>query len=350
MIAGIDTHKDTLAVAVIDPAGQVIISTEVANTPDGFRQLTTLLQLHAVDRIGIEGSGCFGRAVAIQLAELDSLEVREVPPTLTARERGTKPGQGKTDTVDAIAIARITAREKNLPQVRLHVGQAADLRALIDYRDQLVDERRLLGNRVHAELSAMRPGYHLQIRHLNQPGQIRAAQALMADDSSVRAGLVRRRLDRIQQLDAELAGMRATITTAVEATGTSLLEIYGVGPLIAARILGEVVDIRRYRTKHAFASCNGTAPLAASSGRTVRHRLNRHGNRKLNRCLYVIALTEVRADTAGRAYYRRKREQGKTGREAMRCLQRRLSDVIYRTLRNDLNTAQTPECSTLTAA
>jgi transposase len=109
----------------------------------------------------------------------------------------------------------------------------------------------------------------------------------------------------------------------------------GIGPLIAARILAEVVDIARYPSRHHFAAGNGSAPIPASSGRTVRHRLNRGGNRQLNRALYTIAITEIRADTEGRSYYQRKRAEGKTGREAVRCLKRRLSDVIFKTLRAD---------------
>src|SRR6185295_6518287 len=105
---------------------------------------------------------------------------------------------------------------------------------------------------------------------------------------------------------------------------------------VAAVVLGHVVDVRRYPTRHHFAAANGTAPIPASSGRTVRHRLNRGGDRQLNRALYTIAITQIRADTAGRAYYDRKRAGGNTSREALRCLKRRLSDVLYRTMRADL--------------
>ena len=122
-----------------------------------------------------------------------------------------------------------------------------------------------------------------------------------------------------------------------------MTSIYGAGPVVAATILGEVVDVRRYRSRHAFAAANGSAPIPASSGRTSRHRLNRSGNRTLNRALYTIAITQIRADTEGRAYYLRKRAEGKTAREALRCLKRRLSDVIYRTLHEDLAAAESSQ-------
>jgi hypothetical protein len=128
------------------------------------------------------------------------------------------------------------------------------------------------------------------------------------------------------------------IAAAVEQVHTGLTELYGIGAVSAATILGEVADIRRYRSRHAFAAANGTAPIPASSGRTSRHRLNRSGNRTLNRVLYTMAITEIRADTEGRAYYLRKRAEGKAGREALRCLKRRLSDLVYKTMHEGLAT------------
>ena len=116
----------------------------------------------------------------------------------------------------------------------------------------------------------------------------------------------------------------------------------GLGPVSAATILGEVADIRRYRSRHAFAAANGTAPIPASSGRTTRHRLNRSGNRQLDRVLTTIAITQIRVDTEGHAYYQRERAEGKSGREAIRCLERRLSDVVYKTLHDDLAAGRAP--------
>jgi transposase len=148
----------------------------------------------------------------------------------------------------------------------------------------LVSERSDLVNRVHAELTGLFPGYHHQIPNLIYRGHLQAAQELLADDQRVRAELARRRLARVLEIDGETAELKRRIAGYVTASGTSLTSIYGIGPIIAARFLSEVVDINRYPNRNAFASVNGTAPLAASSGRTQRHRYNPGGNRRLNKC------------------------------------------------------------------
>ncbi|OZB88504.1 MAG: IS110 family transposase [Microbacterium sp. 14-71-5] len=340
MFVGIDTHKDTLAVAVCDRAGVLVEWNEVVNEPAGFAELERRLEAMTVVRVGIEGSGHFGRAVAAHLVGVD-YDVREVPTAMTSRERAARPGQGKTDAVDALAIARITAREAGLPSVRLKVGLAADLRALLDYRDALVREHHALANRVHAELVGLLPGYHHTHPHLTSSVQVNAVLALLDGDGRVRAGLARRRLDRIAVIMAEVRALTREISTLVTGHADAVQAIYGAGPIVAARFVAEIVDIDRYPNRDVFASANGTAPLAASSGRTVRHRLNRGGNRQLNRGLYTIAITQIRADTPGRSYYDRKRAEGKTSREALRCLKRRLSDQVYKAMRADAATAKT---------
>ena len=342
MHAGIDTHKDTLAVAVIDGAGRPVVVTELANTEAGFDALEKLLANHDVQRVGIEGSGNYGRGAAVHLVLTGPVEVVEVPPSLTSRERSARPGAGKTDPTDAVAIARITAREPGLPPVRLAIGRAADLRALADYRAQLVAERTALANRTHAELHGLLPGYQVKIPRLTAPTFITKATELLTGQTNVRAVLTRRRLTRLAELTVEIREVADLITAAVAQVDTGLTELYGLGKVGAATILGQVADVRRYRSRHAFAAANGTAPIPASSGRTSRHRLNRSGNRTLNRVLYTMAITQIRADTEGRAYYLRKRAEGKTGREALRCLKRRLSDVVYKTLHDDLSAGRAP--------
>ncbi len=184
--------------------------------------------------------------------------VVEVPPLLTSRERLSRPGQGKTDPVDAVAIARITARE-NLPAVRPMDGLPADLRVLMDYREQLIAERTATVNRVHTDLGWMRPGYQHRLPRLTSPSHLHSALALLEKDSSVRAAVTRARLARLLAIHAELASLREQIAALVQHSGTSLTGIYRIGVFVAARLLAEVVDVRRYPTRHAFAAANGSA-------------------------------------------------------------------------------------------
>lgn len=219
MFAGIDTHKDTLAVAVTDSAGRLLAGREVPNTEAGFAQLVDLLDTRQVARVGIEG---YGRSVAVHLSicwdTQREVAVVEVPTLMTSRERRAQLGKGKTDPVDALAIARITARELQLPPVRLVVGPAADLRALLDYRDDLIVERTALVNRAHAELIGLRAGYQHQLPHLTNRSHVRAALTLIAADDSIRAHLCRRRLGRVLAVDDETAQLKRQIAGLVAAT------------------------------------------------------------------------------------------------------------------------------------
>ena len=136
-------------------------------------------------------------------------------------------------------------------------------------------------------------------------------------------------------MDKKIKAAKQQLTELVEATGSTLLELNGIGPSAAARLLGDIGDVSRFPTRGHFASWNGTAPIDASSGDQRRHRLSRAGNRRINRLLHIMAIVQLRNDTEGRAYYRRKLAAGKTTMEAMRALKRRLSDVVYRQLVND---------------
>jgi hypothetical protein len=154
------------------------------------------------------------------------------------------------------------------------------------------------------------------------------------------AGRTRRRMAAeepgdLHRLDAKLKNMKAELKAAVLATGSQLMDIHGIGPAGAARILADVGDVSRFPDRNHFASWTGTAPIDASSGQHIRHRLSRAGNRRLNHVLYIAGIVQLRHDTAGRAYYRRKLAAGKTPMEAMRCLRRRLSDAVYRQLAAD---------------
>ncbi len=144
--------------------------------------------------------------------------------------------------------------------------------------------------------------------------------------------IVREVVGDIARLDTTLAASKRRIATAVSASGTSLTDIVGIGPICAAIIIGYGGDVTRFPTKGHFATYNGTAPIDASSGDNTRHRLNTRGNRRLNHAIHIAAVTQLRHDTPGRIYYDRKIAEGKTSKEAIRALKRRISDVVYRHL------------------
>jgi transposase len=259
--------------------------------------------------------------------------VVDVRGTLTERERRRLRGGGKSDPRDALAIARVTAREQ-LPPVRLD-SPSRDLKLLCDYRTQLHAERTRIANRLHVDLISLCPGYERRVPNLDSGVRLSAVARLLAGDTSVQAGLARRRIDALRRLDSELKQNLREIRAKLRATDTGLVQLVGIGELLAARIIGEVGDIRRIPTKDRFARINGTAPIPASSGETGHHRLNRGGNRRLNHALHMMALTQARMDPRARAYVARRRSEGKTKRDAVRALKRHLSDAVYQQLRQD---------------
>ena len=335
MFIGIDTHKDTLAVSCVDSTGREVAQRSFGNSPAGHAKLLAWTCSRNLDigRVGIEGSANFGAGVA-HFLYAQGLDVREVPAKLTGRERTRLRRPGKTDPTDALAIARITARDPDLPPARRR-GPHEDLKVLVDAREELVTARTAEANRLHADLSIMLPGYASHLRSLVQPDSVTKASQLLDGLEGVRAGVARRRIARLRRFEEEITDMTTEIAHALEVVGTTLIDIHGVGIITAARIIGEVGDVRRFPSKHHFAAGNGTAPIPVASGRTDRYRLNRGGNRRLNRAIHVIARTQAAWYPEAKAYMDKKRAEGKTRAEALRCLKRRLSDVVYRTLLDD---------------
>ncbi|WP_333894586.1 transposase [Mycolicibacterium gadium] len=214
------------------------------------------------------------------------------------------------------------------------------LRAIVEHRDDLVKTRTQTVNRLHVVLTNLSPAGAQ--RDLTAE---RAAELLRGIRPRDAAGKTLRNLAgdlvaEVRQLDRRITKAAADIQAAVTESGTTLTDLCGIGSLTAGKILGRVGTIDRFRSAAAFATYTGTAPIDVSSGDVVRHRLSRAGDRQLNLCLPVMALTQIRQDTPGRTYYLRKRTDGKGHKEAMRCLKRRLSDVVYRQLRHDADSLE----------
>ncbi|HZL05170.1 MAG TPA: transposase, partial [Coriobacteriia bacterium] len=256
-------------------------------------------------------------------------------PKMSARARVFATGQGrKTDATDAHSIALVGTRMAGLRPV-VNDEQLAVLRTLADRRRALGEERTRMVSQLHHLLLELVPG--------GAKTSLSAAQAkeiLNTVRPRDAAGKVRRRVaaELVADLERTYRRKKAAdkeLTDLDRATGTSLLDLTGIGPSGAARLLVEVGDITRFPNRAHFASWTGTAPIDASSGDHVRHRLSRAGNRQINRVLHIMAIVELRNPGIGRDYYDRKKATGKTSMEAMRALKRRLSDVVYRAMLDD---------------
>ncbi len=295
-------------------------------------------------RWAVEGANGLGRTLAHKLASAGEVVV-DVPPKLSARVRVLSVGNGrKNDGLDATFTALAAWRNGRLAQVRPD-DRIDVLRLLSDRREDLVSERTRVLNRLHGLLRDLIPG--------GVPGRLsvdRASRILRSvrprHDSrsageSIRRQLASELLRDVRALNRRIADLDARIREEVEASGTTLTDIFGIGPILAAKIIALVGDIRRFPTKGHFASYAGVAPVEVSSGEVVRHRLSLAGNRRLNHALHMIAINQVRYEGKGGVYYRKKIAEGKTHREAMRCLKRRVSDAVFKKLMADLEEVRT---------
>ncbi|WP_225754815.1 IS110 family transposase [Actinotalea sp. Marseille-Q4924] len=338
VIIGVDPHKLSATLEIVDQHGHLLGTGRFTTDRAGYAAMRSYVRSWPERVWAIEGANGAGRPLAQRLVEAGE-QVWDVPAKLAARVRLFDTGHNrKTDALDAHSIAMVAVRTRGLRVVAPH-GELEALRMLVDRRDELARLRVQIVNRLQRLLSELIPGQRKK--------DLSAAQA-KAMLATVRprdiAGKTRRRMaaEEIADLvavDAKLKKIKGELQAAVLARGSTLLEVYGIGPAGAARILADVGDVARFADRNRFASWTGTAPLDVSSGEQVRHRLSRAGNRRMNHVVHVAAIVQLRHDTEGRAYYRRKLAGGKTPMEALRCPKRRLSDVIYRRLVADAHTA-----------
>ena len=331
MYIGIDTHKKTHTLVGLDEHGRPCGTCNIPNTPEGWATGWRWAQRVAGTHIwGIENSGSLGKGLAQFLLSQGASRVVEVSPQRTAQYRRRGRTQDKTDPADALAIARLLVAEAaHLPAVQRD-DLSTELRVLSDHRDNLVVERTRLINQLHAQMLQVDPRYQERSGSLTTAaGRVycRTYSAPPTDRlAQTRVLIVQQLVDRLEQLEAAIAGMTKEIAQRVAASRTPVQRLCGVGVLVAARLLGEP----RVRSAAALAALAGIAPLAVFSGGRHSYRVNPGGNRQLNRAIHLIALVQRRCEPRARAYYEKKRAEGKTKRAAMRCLKRRLVDVLFR--------------------
>ena len=340
VVIGMDPHKRSATIEVMNENEGVLDGGRFATDAVGYRAMLTFAKRWPERVWAVEGVNGIGHHIAARLVR-DGERVVAVPAKLSARARVFISGQGrKTDAWDAHSVALVGVRMHGLHPV-VDDEQRGLLRVLVDRRRALGEDHTRMISQLHQLLLELIPG--------GAKKDLSAAQAkeLLA---SVRprdvVGKARRRVaaELIGDLEKIYARSKAAdkeLKALLAQTGTTLTDLHGMGPSGAARLLVEVGDIARFPTKAHFASWNGTAPLDASSGDQVRHRLSRKGNRQINRVIHIMAIVQLRNQTIGRAYFDRRVGDGKTSMEAIRALKRHLSDAIYHQMILDAQRAAT---------
>jgi transposase len=331
---GIDPHKSSLTAVAVDPTTEPVDTTRIAVTATTVRQLQQWAARWPQRRWAVEGAEGLGRGVAQGLAAAGE-QVVDVPAQLAARARLLNSGHArKTDALDAASVAAVAVHHRRLRLVRAEDHSVA-LRLLSDRRDDLAEERTRTVNRLHALLrDLIAGGAKRNLTATQAAGLLRTVRPMTPADEH-RKSLAQDLLADLRRLDRALARNAAQIQTAVTASKTTLTALHGIGPVLAAKILGHTSTITRFPTRHHYASYCGTAPIEASSGEHRRHRLSRAGNRQLNRALHLVAVCQIRTASQGNDYYQQKLAEMKTPAEARRALKRRLSDAVYRRITKD---------------
>jgi transposase len=335
VVVGIDVHKQTHCAVPVDEAGRSLgRPVTVRATEAGHRQLLRWASRQFQEGVEFAVEDCRHVSARLERALLDAgAVVVRVPPKLMAQTRTSARTRGKSDPIDALAIARAAVREPDLPRAE-HTHASRELKLLVDHREDLVGVRTGLQNRLRWRLHELDPEFELPARHLDVAKHLDRAQARL---EALSASTIRRialdELADIRALTGRINALEQEITALVHAQAPQLLQVPGCGPLTAAKLIGETANPARFRSEAAFAMHAGVAPIPASSGKTNRHRLARGGNRQLNAALHRIAVTQIRLDGLGRTYYQRRRAQGDTTMEALRVLKRRLARIVFNLLR-----------------
>lgn len=338
VIIGIDAHKRTHTAVVCDQHGRELARRSVGTSSRDHVRLLGWARSHGKKRLwAVEDCRHLSRRLERDLIQAGERIVR-VPPKLMANTRDGARSYGKSDAIDALAVARAAIREPNLPTARLD-GPERELRLLVDHREDLVGERTRLINRLRWHLHELDPALEHSTGRLSRRSLDTLTMSL-EDREGIVARLARELVERCIELGTQIDALQREIEADVQTIAPSLLTICGCGPLTAAKIVGETAGIDRFHSPDAYARHNGTAPLPVSSAQQTRHRLSRTGNRQLNAALYRIALTQSQWHPDAKAMIARRQTQGDTKREALRILKRRLSDVVYRTLTADTQTQQ----------
>lgn len=332
MVLGIDPHKKShTAVAVEVATGELVAELTVKADRGGRERLLTWARTLAPERrFAVEDCRHVSGRLQRFLIERGEACVR-VPPKLMAQTRRSARTRGKSDAIDAAAVARAAIAHPDLPEARLE-GPERELRLLTDHRADLVGERTRMQQRLRWHLHDLELGLEVPPKALRRACWLRRLEEELAGAGGVQARIARELTRRCRTLTAEIDALEREIAGFTTALAPELLALPGVGGLTAASLVGETAGALRFASEARFAMHAGVAPLPASSGQTQRYRLNRRGNRQLNAALHRIAITQMRTYEPAQAFLARKRAEGKGTREALRCLKRHLARTVWQIL------------------
>jgi len=316
IVIGVDVHKYSLTAVAVDEVGRTLADLTAS---DEQALLAWSTSLPVERRWAVEDCRHVTRTLEKALVSAGEQLVR-VPPKLTAPQRRSGRVRGKSDPIDALAIARAALREPGLDRPRAGEERLRELRLLLDHRDDLVDERRRAQQRLRWHLHELDPLLGVPAGALDRPVWLdRIARKLARSEQTLQVRIARELVGRCRALTRTILELERELAVTTAQTAPALLELPGCGAVTAAKLLAEIGPIDRFQTDAQLARHGGVAPLEASSGRVRRHRLDRGGNRQPNCALHRIAATQARVHPVARAYLERKQAEGKTRREAIRC-------------------------------
>lgn len=334
VVIGIDAHKRTHTAVAVDANGaELAVRTVRANAAGHLELVRWAHGLGDERRFGVEDCRHLTGNLERDLLGAGETVVR-VPPKLMAAARQSARTRGKSDPIDALAVARAVLREPELPMAKLE-GAELEVRLLLDHREDLVAQRTAAINRLRWHLHDIDPELEAGAGDLTRLKALDALEARVSALQGVRATIATDLVRRCRELTVSERQLGREIAKRIAPLAPSLLALEGCGTLTAAKIVGETAGVSRFRDRSAYARHNGTAPIPVWSGNNDHHRLNRGGNRQLNAALHRIAVTQLQRPGPARELVERLTGSGKTKRDALRILRRRLSDVVYRCLLAD---------------
>lgn len=331
IVIGLDVHKQSVTAVAVDEAGRPLEEKVIAVGSDEL--LDWAAGLDDARLWAVEDCRQLTRWLERQLLSVGEDLVR-VPPKLTVPERRAGRTRGKSDPIDALAIARAAIREPNLSRPRADERVYREIKLLVDHREDLVDQRRQTQQRLRWHLHQLDPTYAVPLRMLSRASHLeRVSRWLARREQELQVRLARELVSMIRSLNRAVGELDQELEQRTVEVAPALLELPGCAAVTAAKLLAEIGPVDRFKSDAQLARHSGVAPLEASSGKSQRHRLDRGGNRQLNAALYRIAITQARYHAPARDYLERKRSEGKSRREALRCHKRLLVRVVFNTLK-----------------